>query len=129
MILGTVKQLLPFSELEGNPCFLDVCGNYLTVGTDLSHFKIFDLSRREAKVHCNSKALADLLPGALGIASVKCNTSGNRVSILLSKADGSFDPRICFYDIEMDTVTLFDFESGRQRDAKEMLSLGQETEG
>uniref|UniRef100_A0A8C7E0Z2 Intraflagellar transport 140 n=1 Tax=Naja naja TaxID=35670 RepID=A0A8C7E0Z2_NAJNA len=126
---GTVKQLLSFPETEGNPCFLDVCGNYLTVGTDLSHFKIFDLSRREAKVHCNSKALVDLMPGALGIASVKCNASGNRVSILLSKADGSFDPRICFYDIEMDTVTLFDFESGRQRDAKEMLSLRQETEG
>uniref|UniRef100_A0A0K8RTW7 Intraflagellar transport protein 140-like n=1 Tax=Crotalus horridus TaxID=35024 RepID=A0A0K8RTW7_CROHD len=125
---GTVKQLLSFSESEGSPCFLDVCGNYLTVGTDLSHFKIFDLSRREAKVHCNSKALADLIPGTLGIASVKCNASGNRVSLLLSKADGSLDPRICFYDIEMDTITLFDFESGRQRDAKEILSFGEETE-
>ncbi|KAM6423733.1 intraflagellar transport protein 140 homolog isoform 2-T2 [Liasis olivaceus] len=126
---GTVKQLLSFSESEGNPCFLDVCGNYLTVGTDLSHFKIFDLSRREAKVHCSSKALADLIPGTLGIASVKCNANGNKVSLLLSKADGSLDPRICFYDIETDVVTLFDFESGRQKEAKEMLSFGQEAEG
>ncbi|KAM9013206.1 intraflagellar transport protein 140 homolog [Ara ararauna] len=43
---GTVKQLLVFSEAEGNPCLLDVCGNFLAVGTDLSHFKIFDLSHR-----------------------------------------------------------------------------------
>lgn len=43
---GTVKQLLLFSETEGNPCLLDICGNFLVVGTDLSHFKSFDLSRR-----------------------------------------------------------------------------------
>lgn len=43
---GTVKQLLVFSEAEGNPCLLDVCGNFLVVGTDLAHLKIFDLSRR-----------------------------------------------------------------------------------
>lgn len=43
---GTVKQLLLFSETEGNPCFLDICGNYLVIGTDLAHFKSFDLSRR-----------------------------------------------------------------------------------
>ncbi|XP_062999141.1 intraflagellar transport protein 140 homolog [Elgaria multicarinata webbii] len=126
---GTVKQLLVFSESEGNPCLLDICGNFLTVGTDLAHFKIFDLSRREAKVHCSSKALADLVPGTSGIASVKCNASGNKVSILINKADGSLDSKICFYDIEMDIVTLFDFQSGQQKDAREMLSFGQEAEG
>lgn len=41
-----MKQLLLFSETEGNPCFLDICGNFLAVGTDLAHFKSFDLSRR-----------------------------------------------------------------------------------
>lgn len=46
LLQGTVKQLLTFSESEGNPCMLDICGNFLTVGTDLAHFKIFDLSRR-----------------------------------------------------------------------------------
>ncbi|XP_042294729.1 intraflagellar transport protein 140 homolog [Sceloporus undulatus] len=126
---GTVKQLLPFSESEGNPCLLDVCGNFLTVGTDMANFKIFDLSRREAKVHCGSKALPELVPGTSGIASVKCNASGNKVSILISKADGSIDSKIWFYDIEMDTVTLFDFQSGLQKDARETMSFGQEAEG
>ncbi|XP_067563212.1 intraflagellar transport protein 140 homolog isoform X5 [Pseudorca crassidens] len=82
---GTVKQLLPFSETEGNPCFFDICGNFLVVGTDLAHFKSFDLSRREAKVHCSCKSLAGLVPGVGGMASLRCNASGSKISILLSK--------------------------------------------
>ncbi|KAM9015942.1 intraflagellar transport protein 140 homolog isoform 1-T2 [Ara ararauna] len=121
---GTVKQLLVFSEAEGNPCLLDVCGNFLAVGTDLSHFKIFDLSHREAKVHCSSKNFSELFPGLGGIASVKCNANGNKVSILVSKADGNIDSKICFYDVEMDKVTLFDFKA-EQGNGREKLSSGQ----
>ncbi|KAM6249922.1 intraflagellar transport protein 140 homolog isoform 2-T4 [Porphyrio hochstetteri] len=121
---GTVKQLLVFSEAEGNPCLLDVCGNFLAVGTDLAHFKIFDLSRREAKVHCNSKNFSELFPGLGGIASVKCNANGNKVSILVSKADGNIDSKICFYDVEMDKVTLFDFKA-QQGNVREKLPSGQ----
>ncbi|NWV82998.1 IF140 protein, partial [Dasyornis broadbenti] len=121
---GTVKQLLVFSEAEGNPCLLDVCGNFLAVGTDTAHLKIFDLSRREAKVHCNSKSLSKLLPGRGDIASVKCNANGSKVSILVSRADGNVDSKICFYDVEMDKVTLFDFKA-EQGDGRENLSVGQ----
>ncbi|XP_057603578.1 intraflagellar transport protein 140 homolog isoform X4 [Hippopotamus amphibius kiboko] len=124
---GTVKQLLPFSEMEGNPCFFDICGNFLVVGTDLAYFKSFDLSRREAKVHCSCKSLAELVPGVGGMASLRCNASGSKISILLSKADNSPDSRICFYDVEMDTVTILDFKMG-QIDQRETLSFnGQET--
>ncbi|XP_010159842.1 PREDICTED: intraflagellar transport protein 140 homolog, partial [Eurypyga helias] len=124
---GTVKQLLVFSEAEGNPCLLDVCGNFLAVGTDLAHFKIFDLSRREAKVHCSSKNFSELFPGLGGIASVKCNANGNKVSILVSKVDGNIDSKICFYDVEMDKVTLFDFKA-EQGNGRKKLSSGQGTD-
>ena len=40
---------------------------------------------REAKVHCSDKNLAALIPGAAGVASLRCNASGSRISILLSK--------------------------------------------
>ncbi|XP_025772526.1 intraflagellar transport protein 140 homolog [Puma concolor] len=124
---GTVKQLLLFPEAEGSPCFLDICGDFLVVGTDLAHFKSFDLSRREAKEHCGDRKLADLIPGAAGMASLRCNASGGKISILLSKADGSPDSKICFYDVEMDTVTLLDLKTG-QIDRRETLSFsGQET--
>ncbi|NWU94483.1 IF140 protein, partial [Upupa epops] len=121
---GTVKQLLVFSEAEGNPCLLDICGNFLTVGTDSAHFKIFDLSRREAKVHCNSKNFSELFPGLGGIASVKCNANGNKVSILVSQEDGNVDSKICFYDVEMDKVTLFDFKN-EQGNGREKSYAGQ----
>lgn len=124
---GTVKQLLLFPEAEGSPCFLDICGDFLVVGTDLAHFKSFDLSRREAKEYCGDRKLADLIPGAVGMASLRCNASGGKISILLSKADGSPDSKICFYDVEMDTVTLLDLKTG-QIDRRETLSFsGQET--
>ncbi|XP_013795392.1 intraflagellar transport protein 140 homolog [Apteryx mantelli] len=121
---GTVKQLLVFSEAEGNPCLLDVCGNFLAVGTDSAQFKIFDLSRREAKVHCHSKNFSKLFPGLGSIASVKCNANGNKVSILVSKADGNIDSKICFYDVEMDKVTVFDFKA-EQGNGREKLPSGQ----
>ncbi|KAG3258905.1 intraflagellar transport protein 140 homolog isoform X1 [Ictidomys tridecemlineatus] len=124
---GTVKQLLLFSETEGNPCLLDICGNFLVVGTDSAHFKSFDLSRREAKAYCSCKNLAEVIPGVGAIASLRCNASGNKISILLNKVDNSPDSKICFYDVEMDTVTVFDFKAG-QIDQRESLSFnGQET--
>ncbi|VTJ61865.1 Hypothetical predicted protein [Marmota monax] len=86
---GTVKQLLLFSETEGNPCLLDICGNFLVVGTDSAHFKSFDLSRREAKAYCSCKNLAEVIPGVGAIASLRCNASGNKISILLSKQLGN----------------------------------------
>ncbi|XP_037670915.1 intraflagellar transport protein 140 homolog isoform X2 [Choloepus didactylus] len=123
---GTVKQLLLFAEPEGSPCCLDVCGNFLVVGTDSAHFKSFDLSRREAKVHCDCKDLARLLPGAGPIASVRCNASGSKISFLLHKADNSPDSRICFYDVDMDTVTTFDFKTGRTDHTEALSFNGQE---
>lgn len=110
---GTVKQLLLFSETEGSPCFLDVCGTFLVAGTDLAHFKSFDLSRREAKVHCSSKNLAQLIPDVGNITSLRCNANGNKISILLSKVDNSPDSKIYIYDVEMDTVNVFNFKTGQ----------------
>ncbi|XP_030068388.1 intraflagellar transport protein 140 homolog [Microcaecilia unicolor] len=125
---GTVKQLLVFSESEGNPCLLDVCGNFLAAATDLAHFKIFDLSRREAKAHCNTKNLAEFVPSLRNIMSVKCNANGSKVSILITQVDGSPDSKMYFYDVELDTVIFFDFWSGRA-DSGDMPSFsGQETD-
>lgn len=46
---------------------------------------------------------------------------------LFPQADNSPDSKICFYDVEMDTVTILDLKTG-QIDQRETLSLnGQET--
>jgi len=41
-----VKQFLNFTEGEGLPATLNICGNYLTIGSSEGVIKVFDLSRR-----------------------------------------------------------------------------------
>ncbi|KAM6898009.1 intraflagellar transport protein 140 homolog [Lycodopsis pacificus] len=110
---GTVKQLLTFSKAEGNPVLLSVCQSYLVVGTDTAHIRVFDLSRRDAKAHCSAKNLAEQIANLGALKSVKCNASGSQVSILISQVNGRPDHKVYFYDVEMDTVTHFDFFVGR----------------
>ncbi|XP_076007585.1 intraflagellar transport protein 140 homolog [Genypterus blacodes] len=110
---GTVKQLLNFSKTEGNPLLLSVCQNYLVVGTDAAHIRVFDLSRRDAKAHCGAKNLAEQIANLGALRSVKCNSNGSQVSILISQVNGRPDQKVYFYDVEMDTVTHFDFFTGR----------------
>ncbi|KAM9426484.1 intraflagellar transport protein 140 homolog [Pholidichthys leucotaenia] len=110
---GTVKQLLTFSKSEGNPVLLNVCQSYLVVGTDTAHIRVFDLSRRDAKAHCSAKNLADHISNLGALQSVKCNANGSQVSILIFQVNGRPDHKVYFYDVEMDTVTHFDFFTGR----------------
>ncbi|KAG7227762.1 hypothetical protein INR49_013556 [Caranx melampygus] len=110
---GTVKQLLTFSKAEGNPVLLSVCQSYLVVGTDTAHIRVFDLSRRDAKAHCSAKNLADQISNLGALRAVKCNANGSQVSILISQVNGRPDHKVYFYDVEMDTVTHFDFFIGR----------------
>ncbi|XP_055006428.1 intraflagellar transport protein 140 homolog isoform X2 [Boleophthalmus pectinirostris] len=110
---GTVKQLLTFSKTEGNPVLLSVCQSYLIVGTDTAHIRVFDLSRRDAKAHSSAKNLAEFIPNLGGLSSVKCNANGSQVSILITRVNGKPDHKVYFYDVEMDTITHFDFFSGR----------------
>ncbi|XP_075890571.1 intraflagellar transport protein 140 homolog [Nelusetta ayraudi] len=110
---GTVKQLLTFSKAEGNPVLLSVCQSYLVVGTDTAHVRVFDLSRRDAKAHCSAKNLSDQIANLGALRSVRCNATGSQVSILISQVNGRPDHKVFFYDVEMDTVTHFDFFTGR----------------
>ncbi|KAM9837971.1 intraflagellar transport protein 140 homolog [Aulostomus maculatus] len=110
---GTVKQLLTFSKVEGNPVLLSVCQSYLVVGTDTAHIRVFDLSRRDAKAHCSAKNLAEQIANVGALRSVKCSANGSQVSILISQVNGRPDQKVYFYDVEMDTVTHFDFFIGR----------------
>uniref|UniRef100_A0A8C1ZW73 Intraflagellar transport protein 140 homolog n=1 Tax=Cyprinus carpio TaxID=7962 RepID=A0A8C1ZW73_CYPCA len=87
---GTVKQLLAFSEAEGNPTLLSVCGSYLAVGTDTCHVRVFDLTRREAKAMGVTKNLSELIPDLGALRSVKCNASGSHLSVLIAQVQKNF---------------------------------------
>ncbi|KAK7004477.1 intraflagellar transport protein 140 [Biomphalaria glabrata] len=110
---GTVKQLLTFAEPEGHPVSLDVCGSFLLVATDVGVLRVYDLSRREAKSHSNPKNLQDIIPSFGSIINAKINCAGNRVSIQVMQSNGSLDHKLYFWDVELDTVQYFNFETGR----------------
>jgi hypothetical protein len=49
---GTIKQMLPTSDIEGRPIGMELCGSFLTVATAGGWIKIWDLSRRYGKWGC-----------------------------------------------------------------------------
>lgn len=125
---GTVKQLLVFPEAEGNPTLLSVCGSYLAVGTDTSHVRVFDLTRREAKPVGVTKHLAELIPDLGALISVKCNASGSQMSALITQVNGRPDNKVYFYDVELDTLSYFDFFTGRPASSLTQLEDNQRTQ-
>ncbi|XP_074648558.1 intraflagellar transport protein 140 homolog [Tubulanus polymorphus] len=110
---GTVKQLLNFTDIEGEPTHVNTCGSYLVIGTSNGYVKLFDLSRREAKQVSSTKYLHDLIPSFGHITSVKCNSNGTRVSILAQLPDLTPENKMYVWDVELDTIQFFNFESGR----------------
>ncbi|XP_067291267.1 intraflagellar transport protein 140 homolog isoform X2 [Pseudorasbora parva] len=125
---GTVKQLLVFSEAEGNPTLLSVCGSYLAVGTDTSHVRVFNLTRREAKALGVTKNLCELIPDLGALRSVKCNASGSQLSVLVTQVNGRPDNKVYFYDIELDTLSYFDFFTGRPESSLALSDDSQRTQ-
>ncbi|ELT94193.1 hypothetical protein CAPTEDRAFT_114177 [Capitella teleta] len=110
---GTVKQLLNFSEAEGEPSCMQVCSNFLVVGTTTCVIKIFDLSRRSAKVLYAPRSFKDHIPNLAGFVSAKCNCVGNKVSLVCTLNNSLTDPKIYVWDIDFDTLQYFNFETGR----------------
>ncbi|XP_077862626.1 intraflagellar transport protein 140 homolog [Saccoglossus kowalevskii] len=109
---GTVKQLLSFNEQEGEVIAIDINGYYLVVATSTGYLKIFDLSRREAKLHANPKYIHDSVSKLGSIVSIRVNCNGTKISILSNKTDGTCDPTLYVWDVDMDNVSHFDFAVG-----------------
>ena len=81
---GTPKQSLVFTEQEGSVESMTVSGQYLVAGTSAGVVKVWDISRREPKAS-GSTILDDAISQCPRLASVKCNCSGSKVSMLLRK--------------------------------------------
>ncbi|XP_050709384.1 intraflagellar transport protein 140 homolog [Eriocheir sinensis] len=113
---GTVKQTLNFSESEGQPIGLDVCGNFLVASTINGTVKLWDLSRREAKPHTQGKQMGDYIKDFGEIISARCNCNGTRVSIAVAQTSLLPDPKLYVWDIESESFTYFNFASGRSED-------------
>ncbi|CAM9220844.1 unnamed protein product, partial [Hapterophycus canaliculatus] len=124
---GGFKNALAFTEAEGNPILLSLCGCFLAVATNLGVIKLYDVSKR-AKTDASTLPVRPLgnagafkCPNTgknLGmIRSIRCNADGTRVSILSDKVHGQAfkircpDSRIHVYSSDKDAVESYDWGS------------------
>ena len=59
---GIVKQTLTLTENEGQATHIGVHGKFLIVGTSNAYVKIWDLSKRDARLHVHPIHLRERIP-------------------------------------------------------------------
>lgn len=111
---GTVKQSLTCLADEGEPIGIELCNHFLTVTTLLGYVKIWDLSRREAKLHSKPKNINDVITDFGEIILARSNSTGSKVSITVARSNLLPDPRLYLWDTETDNVSHFNFQSGME---------------
>uniref|UniRef100_T1IR84 Uncharacterized protein n=1 Tax=Strigamia maritima TaxID=126957 RepID=T1IR84_STRMM len=110
---GTIKQTLAFMEDEGNTTCMQINGTFLLVGTSLGLIKMWDISRREAKLHVNPKSFSSIIPDLNSIICASCNSTGTKISLSVTQQkNNSIDPKLYIWIPETDTVQYFDFSLG-----------------
>ena len=119
---------MTFAAEEGEPIGIELCGHFLTVATLLGWVKVWDLSRREAKLHANPKYLNDVILdfGEIILARYdysensvlisqteyfygRSNCEGSKVSITAAKSNLLPDGKLYLWATESDTLASFDF--------------------
>ena len=113
---GTIKHTLHLSaETEGEGVTLDVSGNYVVCSTRNGAVKIWDVSKREARVlHAHPIMLREKIPDFGQVLSLRIAVNASHISIVVRQAsDGSVDPKLYILDVERDLVRYFNFASGR----------------
>lgn len=82
---GTVKQVIQFTENEGDPFLATINGTFLAVGTTQGVVKVYDLSRREAKAVGGSINLKQKLPNFDVLKDLGISCDGNKVTMTVIK--------------------------------------------
>lgn len=110
---GISKQSLSFAEAEGEPHVMDLRGEYLGVATRNNVVRIYDISRREARLHGSDRRFDVARDGFSAIISMKINATGTLVCLIVEGNKGSSvaSSKIIIYAIERDVTFSYDFES------------------
>ena len=112
---GTIKLTLHLTESEGEGVTLDVSGNHVVCSTRKGAVKIWDISKREARlIHAHPIMLKEKIPDFGHILSLRVSVNVSHLSLIVRTAsDGSIDPKLYIFDVEKDIVRYFNFASGR----------------
>ncbi|KAK8773533.1 hypothetical protein V5799_011934 [Amblyomma americanum] len=128
---GILKQAIPVSEDEVSAVCLDISGIFLALGLSNGRVRVWDLSRREAKLHAelNTPVVAKEREVAQRISSIKCNCVGNKVSILVAEDSSRHrgirreSSALYVWSIEDDSLFEYDFDTGESRTGKAVSDL------
>ncbi|XP_046604167.1 intraflagellar transport protein 140 homolog [Neodiprion virginianus] len=108
-IEGSLTQTLPASPEEGEPITMELTSRYLTVASLNGILKIWDVSKREAKLYTRAKAVFEAIDDFAEIIEARCNSDCRCVSITVAMAN--LMPSSIFYvwDIESDQIYEYNF--------------------
>ena len=74
------------------------------VSTDRGIVKIWDVSKRDARLHSHPISVRDKISDFGTLVSAKANCSATHVSVVVQQPDGSPDPKLYIIDVERDVV-------------------------
>lgn len=89
---------------------MDLTGPYLTVATLNGILKVWDLSKREGKLHTKPISAVDVIDDFAEIIEAKCNSNCSFISITVAMANLMPSSVLYVWDVENDRVHEFDFD-------------------
>lgn len=107
---GTIKQRLNLTEKEGHGKVVKTWGKFLVVGTANNFVKIWDISKREARLHIHPINLAERIQDFTAISDLNLNATGTCLSVSNTSAS---DSRLYVLDFETNSTAYFNFKTGR----------------
>ncbi|XP_034933868.1 intraflagellar transport protein 140 homolog [Chelonus insularis] len=108
-IEGSVIQILPTLPEEGEPIVMELTNHFLTVASLNGILKIWDLKKREAKLHTRAMAIYDVISDFSEVIEAKCNINCRCVSLTVATSNLLPSPILYIWDVEGDQMFEFDF--------------------
>ncbi|XP_043280056.1 intraflagellar transport protein 140 homolog isoform X2 [Venturia canescens] len=121
---GTILQSLPTLPEEGEPITMELTGHYLTVGSLNGILKIWDISKREAKLHTRAMTAYEAINDFAEIIEARCNSDCRCVSITVAMSNLMPSSILYVWDIEGDQIHEYDFAQMNDDDGRNLKSRG-----
>lgn len=95
---------------------MEMTGDYLTVASLNGILKIWDLGKREAKLHTRAMATYEAISDFAEIIEARCNSDCRYVSITVAMTNLMPSSILYVWDIESDQIHEFDFAENHNED-------------
>ncbi|KNC50874.1 Ift140 protein [Thecamonas trahens ATCC 50062] len=108
---GIVKETLSFSEGEGLPRWLSLCGHYMAVLSSTLVLKLWNLSRRKAHQYNMGRQFEADGELFAALSAMAVNADGTRVAFL-GASSAEAQPAVAVFEVETDSVAQVELNAG-----------------